>query len=112
MFFTRILGVTQNYALLDSQATVTFRRESRKYPELTPEWESSAAEARGLYFLGTLAHSRDNSKLAQSLNRRSSGGFIHGFRYTVRCTFVMWFVWQSLPILKYARHFYSSIQMA
>eukprot|EP00937_MAST-01D_sp_MAST-1D-sp2_P006855 g6855.t1 len=45
-----------------------------KYPRLTPEFESVSEP--GLFFAGALAHGRDW--------RKSSGGFVHGFRYTVR----------------------------
>lgn len=52
-------------------------RTGKKYPKLTPEYESASVE--GLYAAGTLAHIRDF--------RRSSGGFVHGFRYTARALF-------------------------
>ena len=45
-----------------------------KYPPTTPFYESR--DAPGLYFLGALMHGRDA--------RRSSGGFVHGFRYLIR----------------------------
>ena len=45
-----------------------------KYPPTTPFYESR--DAAGLYFLGALMHGRDA--------RRSSGGFVHGFRYLIR----------------------------
>lgn len=45
-----------------------------KHPATTPLFES--ADVPGLYFAGTLMHGRDS--------KRSSGGFIHGFRYLVR----------------------------
>ena len=45
-----------------------------KHPALTPGYEST--NVTGLYFAGTLAHAHDY--------RKSSGGFIHGFRYTAR----------------------------
>lgn len=45
-----------------------------KHPALTPRYEST--NVQGLYFAGTLAHGADY--------RRSSGGFIHGLRYTAR----------------------------
>ena len=47
-----------------------------KYPSLTPFFESE--QCPGLYFLGALAHGRDR--------RKSSGGFVHGFRYLIRTT--------------------------
>jgi len=49
-------------------------RMHRKYPKMDTYYESTTS--RGMYFAGTIAHSRDW--------RKSSGGFIHGFRYTVR----------------------------
>ena len=48
-----------------------------KYLSLSPEYESVSAP--GLFAAGTLAHVRDF--------RRSSGGFVHGFRYTARALF-------------------------
>lgn len=48
--------------------------QNGKLPELDERYESVSAP--GLYFVGALMHARDF--------RRSSGGFIHGFRYLVR----------------------------
>jgi hypothetical protein len=45
-----------------------------RFPAQTPEWEST--NVPGLYFAGTLMQVRDF--------KRSTGGFIHGFRYGVR----------------------------
>ena len=45
-----------------------------KHPQLTARFES--ANVPGLFFAGTLMHGNDHKK--------SSGGFIHGFRYLVR----------------------------
>lgn len=45
-----------------------------KYPALTPRYES--VNIPGMFFAGGLAHSLDW--------KSSAGGFIHGFRYTVR----------------------------
>jgi thioredoxin reductase len=45
-----------------------------RFPALTPEWEST--NVPGLYFAGTLMQVRDF--------KRSTSGFIHGFRYGVR----------------------------
>ena len=47
---------------------------TRRYPGLTPGFEST--NVPGLFFAGTLMHGRDH--------RKSSGGFIHGFRYLVK----------------------------
>lgn len=52
-------------------------RANRKYPDITAEYESTSAP--GLYVAGTLSHVRDH--------RKSSGGFVHGFRYTARALF-------------------------
>jgi len=50
---------------------------SERYPALTEQFES--VNVPGLFFAGTLMHGRDRPK--------SSGGFIHGFRYLVRALF-------------------------
>ncbi|XP_063459505.1 FAD-dependent oxidoreductase domain-containing protein 2 isoform X3 [Pan paniscus] len=46
----------------------------KKYPLIRASYESKGS--RGLFILGTASHSVDY--------RKSAGGFIHGFRYTVR----------------------------
>ena len=55
-------------------AEVRPRMKTAKYPDLSPAFEST--NVPGLFFGGTLMHGRDW--------RKSSGGFIHGFRYLVR----------------------------
>lgn len=45
-----------------------------KYPEINEKYEST--NNKNLFFIGTLMHSHDYKK--------SSGGFIHGFRYLIR----------------------------
>ena len=50
------------------------KMKTARYPQLTPSFES--ANVPGLYIAGTLMHGQDWKK--------SSGGFIHGFRYLVR----------------------------
>ncbi|MBF9133207.1 NAD(P)-binding domain-containing protein [Plantactinospora sp. S1510] len=45
-----------------------------RFPAQTPEWES--VNVSGMYFAGTLSQERDF--------RKSTSGFIHGFRYSVR----------------------------
>lgn len=45
-----------------------------KFPEITPLYESTVS--KNMYFTGVATHSIDF--------RKSAGGFIHGFRYTVR----------------------------
>ncbi|MGW0433376.1 NAD(P)-binding domain-containing protein [Micromonospora sp. NPDC003197] len=47
---------------------------SDRFPAQTPEWES--VNVPGMYFAGTLSQERDF--------KRSTNGFIHGFRYAVR----------------------------
>ncbi len=46
-------------------------------PRITHEYES--INVPGLYFAGAISHAKDK--------RRSSGGFIHGFRYNTRALF-------------------------
>jgi thioredoxin reductase len=50
---------------------------NRKYPAITPRYES--VNNPNLFFIGALMHSRDYKK--------SSGGFIHGFRYLIEYFF-------------------------
>ena len=50
------------------------RGRTKKYPRIRLDYQSFDYDH--LYFAGTLTHSLDF--------RRSSGGFIHGFRYTTR----------------------------
>ena len=50
-----------------------------RYPALTCEWES--ANVPHMYFAGTLTQSRDYKK--------TTSGFIHGFRYNTRALFRM-----------------------
>lgn len=47
---------------------------NKKYPEIQSNYESVTNE--NLFFIGSLMHARDYKK--------SSGGFIHGFRYLIR----------------------------
>jgi thioredoxin reductase len=48
-----------------------------KYPAITPKFES--VDSPGLFFIGSLMHGPDHKK--------SSGGFIHGFRYLIEYFF-------------------------
>ena len=48
------------------------RGRIKKYPKITGSYES--VDYENLFFAGTVTHSLDF--------RKSSGGFIHGFRYT------------------------------
>jgi thioredoxin reductase len=50
-----------------------------RFPALTCEWESTSVP--NLFFAGTLTQSRDYKK--------TTSGFIHGFRYNTRCLFRM-----------------------
>ena len=50
-----------------------------RYPAMTCEWEST--NVPGMYFAGTLTQARDFKK--------STSGFIHGFRYNTRALFRM-----------------------
>lgn len=50
---------------------------NNRFPEQTPAWES--VNVPGLYFAGTLTQQRDF--------KRSTSGFIHGFRYGARSLF-------------------------
>ena len=50
---------------------------TRRFPAMSPAFESP--NVPGLYFAGTLMHARDHL--------RSSGGFIHGFRYLTRALY-------------------------
>ncbi|XP_069087281.1 FAD-dependent oxidoreductase domain-containing protein 2 [Pleurodeles waltl] len=71
----RCLGWDFDFSIFDKTVRLvsgTGRR--KKYPLLKPSYE--ARSTAGLYVLGTASHSIDF--------RRSAGGFIHGFRYTVR----------------------------
>jgi hypothetical protein len=52
---------------------------NKKYPEIKINYESS--NNQNLYFIGALMHSEDY--------RKSSGGFIHGFRYLIKSFFNM-----------------------
>ncbi len=50
-----------------------------RFPSLTCEWES--VNVPGMYFAGTITQSRDY--------RKTTSGFIHGFRYNTRALFRM-----------------------
>ncbi|XP_023415718.2 FAD-dependent oxidoreductase domain-containing protein 2 [Loxodonta africana] len=69
------LGWNFNFSIFNSSLRLssggTF---SKKYPLIKASYESKGS--RGLFVLGTASHSVDY--------RKSAGGFIHGFRYTVR----------------------------
>lgn len=56
-------------------------------PDITPEYESTSHQ--GLYFIGSLSHALEKGK--------SSGGFIHGFRYVIRYFYQLHYL-ESFPI--------------
>ncbi|KAJ8345117.1 hypothetical protein SKAU_G00293100 [Synaphobranchus kaupii] len=71
----RCLGFRFNFSIFDSSARPSPSAEARgRLPRVTAWYEGQGTP--GLFVLGTAAHSRDY--------RSSAGGFIHGFRYTVR----------------------------
>lgn len=67
---------------------------SGKYPSITPEYESTSHP--GLYFIGSLGHSLDRGK--------SSGGFIHGFRYLIRYFYQLHYQ-ESFPVVYFPLQF-------
>merc|ERR1711871_444547 len=81
----RCTGFEVDQSIFVFQLPTKGGRQRRKYPQLSPEFESVAAT--GLYFIGTLGHVLDGPQQLESGRQRSSGGFIHGFRYTVRALF-------------------------
>ncbi|XP_061079499.1 FAD-dependent oxidoreductase domain-containing protein 2 [Conger conger] len=71
----RCLGFQFNFSIFDSSARPSPSAEAKgRLPRVTAWYEGQGTP--GLFVLGTAAHSRDY--------RSSAGGFIHGFRYTVR----------------------------
>ncbi|KAK5856762.1 hypothetical protein PBY51_008334 [Eleginops maclovinus] len=71
----RCLGFRFNFSVFDSSACPpTSDNAKGRLPSVTPWYEGM--NTPGLFVLGTAAHSRDY--------RSSAGGFVHGFRYTVR----------------------------
>ncbi|XP_056263726.1 FAD-dependent oxidoreductase domain-containing protein 2 isoform X2 [Pseudoliparis swirei] len=69
------LGFKFNFSIFDSSACPTASDNAKgRLPRLTAWYEGE--NTPNLFVLGTAAHSRDY--------RVSAGGFIHGFRYTVR----------------------------
>lgn len=81
----RCTGFEVDQSIFDFELPTKGGRQKRKYPDLTPEFESVAQ--KGLYFIGTLGHVLDGPQQLERGRQRSSGGFIHGFRYTVRALF-------------------------
>lgn len=71
----RCLGFKFNFSIFDSSACPPRSKNARgRLPAVTAWYEGK--NTPGLFVLGTAAHSRDY--------RSSAGGFVHGFRYTVR----------------------------
>ncbi|KAH0616933.1 hypothetical protein JD844_028421 [Phrynosoma platyrhinos] len=71
----RCLGWKFDFSIFNKSVGLMRGKGSRKkYPLIKPSYEAKAT--RGLFVLGTASHSVDF--------RKSAGGFIHGFRYTVR----------------------------
>lgn len=71
----RCLGFRFNFSIFDRSACPPNSENARgRLPALTAWFEGK--NTPGLFVLGTAAHSRDY--------RSSAGGFVHGFRYTVR----------------------------
>uniref|UniRef100_A0A6Q2YFM4 FAD-dependent oxidoreductase domain containing 2 n=1 Tax=Esox lucius TaxID=8010 RepID=A0A6Q2YFM4_ESOLU len=71
----RCLGFRFNFSIFDGSARPPSSEVTRgRLPGLTAWYEGQGTP--GLFVLGTASHSRDY--------RSSAGGFIHGFRYTVR----------------------------
>eukprot|EP01065_Artemidia_motanka_P020266 TRINITY_DN24289_c0_g1_i1.p1 TRINITY_DN24289_c0_g1~~TRINITY_DN24289_c0_g1_i1.p1 ORF type:complete len:638 (+),score=164.14 TRINITY_DN24289_c0_g1_i1:43-1956(+) len=66
----RCTGWRPDWSIYDVSATPDTTADSR-FPRVTTAYES--VNVAGMYFAGALAHGRDY--------RKSSGGFIHGFRY-------------------------------
>ena len=70
----RCLGFKFDFDIFDNLTTQiegVGQKNSKKYPLIDGTYEST--QFSNLYFGGTVAHSLDF--------RKSSGGFIHGFRY-------------------------------
>ncbi|KAL0993046.1 hypothetical protein UPYG_G00102580 [Umbra pygmaea] len=71
----RCLGFRFNFSIFDGSARPPSNEGTRgRFPGVTAWYEGRGTP--GLFVLGAAAHSRDY--------RSSAGGFIHGFRYTVR----------------------------
>ncbi|KAM4881006.1 FAD-dependent oxidoreductase domain-containing protein 2 [Thomomys bottae] len=71
----RCLGWKFDFSIFNQSLRLSSGSEfGKKYPLIRASYESKGS--RGLFILGTASHSVDY--------RKSAGGFIHGFRYTVR----------------------------
>lgn len=72
----RCFGWFMDLSVFDASLPVSTTHHG-KYPDIDAGYE--AKQVPGLYFAGALTHGLDF--------RKSSGGFIHGFRYTARALF-------------------------
>uniref|UniRef100_A0A8C9U9I7 FAD-dependent oxidoreductase domain containing 2 n=1 Tax=Scleropages formosus TaxID=113540 RepID=A0A8C9U9I7_SCLFO len=71
----RCLGFRFNFSIFEGAASLLHSGMARgRLPAVTAWYEGKGTP--GLFVLGTASHSRDY--------RSSAGGFIHGFRYTIR----------------------------
>ncbi|XP_045607554.2 FAD-dependent oxidoreductase domain-containing protein 2 isoform X2 [Procambarus clarkii] len=70
----RCLGFKFDFSIFDNSTMPRRSTKKAKYPGIKHTYE--AHNVAGLYFAGTVTHSLDY--------RKSAGGFIHGFRYSVR----------------------------
>ncbi|KAL2101052.1 hypothetical protein ACEWY4_002813 [Coilia grayii] len=71
----RCLGFRFNFSIFDGSARPVHSKGARgRLPAVTAWYEGQGTP--NMFVLGTAAHSRDY--------RMSAGGFVHGFRYTVR----------------------------
>jgi len=72
----RCLGFRFNDTLFSGESMQVSRSKGRKnkYPRIQYNYES--VDVPGMFYAGTVTHSLDF--------RKAAGGFIHGFRYTVR----------------------------
>ncbi|KAK8726906.1 hypothetical protein OTU49_010120, partial [Cherax quadricarinatus] len=70
----RCLGFKFDFSIFHNSTMPRRSMKKSKYPGIKHTYE--AQNVPGLYFAGTVTHSLDY--------RKSAGGFIHGFRYTVR----------------------------
>ncbi|XP_069976996.1 FAD-dependent oxidoreductase domain-containing protein 2 [Penaeus vannamei] len=73
-YVIRCLGFKFDFSIFNNSSMPSKSIKKTKYPAIKFSYE--ADRIPGLYFAGTVAHSLDY--------RKSAGGFIHGFRYTVR----------------------------
>lgn len=71
----RCLGFDFDRSIFDSFINLQLKSQNdNKFPSMNDEFENS--KIKNLYFIGALMHKIDY--------KRSSGGFIHGFRYLVK----------------------------